>query len=288
MSQKFNSFIRVVIWGFLAIFILWWLYINIFLRDVDHGSLNNQIFAATYGIMALIGGIVGLVASKKWGGCKSLIGKALLFFSIGLFAQEFGQISYSFYIYALKVDIPYPSIGDIGYFSSVIFYIIAAVQLAKATGLHMTIRDRSKQLIAVIIPMIMLGGSYFMFLRGYQFDFSSLKSALTVFLDFGYPLGQALYIAIAILTYLLSKKMLGGFMKKKILLILFALVVQYAADSSFLYAAKNGKYFAAGANDLLYLLAYAALAIGLTSFLSTVAVAKPIEQSPSLQTESAG
>lgn len=270
MSQKTNSRIKMLIWVLLGLFTVWWLYINVMLRDPDHGSLNNQIFAATYGVVSLVGGVVGMAASRKWGGSKSLIGKALLFFSIGLFAQEFGQLAYSFYIYALKVDIPYPSVGDIGYFGSVLFYIIAAIHLARATGFRFSIQDKSKKAIAAIVPLLLLSGSYYYFLRGYVFDFSSFTSGLTVFLDFGYPLGQAVYIAIVIITYLLSKKMLGGVMKNKILLILFALFVQYAADSSFLYAAKFDKYFAAGANDLLYLFAYAALALGLSSFMVSI------------------
>jgi len=267
MEQKTTSKkFPVLVWVLFVGFALWWLYITLFVRGGTHDSFNNQAFAATYGVIALLGSIAGLMASRIWGGHKSLIGRALLFFSIGLFAQEFGQIAYSVYLYALKVQIPYPSVGDIGYFSSVLFYIYASFQLLKATGARFTLKDRSKKLIAVILPLLLLGGSYAFFLRDYHFDFHSLKAVITVILDFGYPLGQATYIAIALLTFLLSRSLLGGIMKKKVLFILVALVAQYAADFSFLAAAKDNKVFPAGANDFLYLVSYTLMALALNSF----------------------
>lgn len=91
---------------------VWW----IVLRWIDQSDIQYQIFSASYGVMALIGAFWGIAISKKWGGSASIMGKAILFFSLGLFAQEFGQLVYSAYAFFLKIQIPYPSIGDIGYF----------------------------------------------------------------------------------------------------------------------------------------------------------------------------
>lgn len=253
-------------WVIFVGYTLWWLYINIILRSPTHDSWHNQNFTNTYGVMALIGGVIGLMASRKWGGARSLIGRSLLFFSIGLLLQEFGQITYSYYYYVLHNSAPYPSIADVGYFGSVLVYIYAAWQLAKASGIKYALKERSRKMLAVILPLIVLVVSYLFFLKGYQFDFSSAKASLTVFLDFGYPLGQAIYIAIALVTYLLSNKMLGGLMRKKILLVLAALCFQYAADFSFLHANQKGTFFAAGANDYVYLLAYFVMAVALITF----------------------
>ncbi len=264
-NGRFKLFILITFLGFTV----WWLYIALFLRNTDHYSnVHNQVFAAAYGVMSLLGGIIGLIASKKWGGRKSALGKALLFFALGLFAQEFGQLAYSFYLYALKVEIPYPSIGEVGYFGSVLLYIYAVIQLAKVVGVKFSLKDRRGKFIAAVLPLLLLTGSYLFFLRDYQFDFSSVKSTLTVILDFGYPLGQALYVAVALLTYILSRKLLGGLMKNKILFVLFALLVQYIADFAFLDAAKAQKVFPAGANDFLYLVSYTVMALALGSFLT--------------------
>lgn len=271
MDKKSKSNNKNLLWLIGSLFLgftIWWLYITLFLRSVDHyNNFHNQAFASTYGVMSLIGGIIGIFASYRWGGHKSLIGRSLLFFSLGLLAQEFGQLAYSYYLYAAHVEIPYPSVGDVGYFSSVLFYIYAAYLLLRANGARYSLKNRGKRVIALVLPLILLGASYAYFLRDYHFDTSSFQSTLRTVLDLGYPLGQATYISLALLTYLLSKNLLGGIMKNKVLLILLALVFQYIADFAFLVAAKNQKVFPGGVNDYLYLVAYTVMAIALSSFI---------------------
>ncbi len=281
-SGSFGLLVGLLFLGFFA----WWLYINLALRSADHNNFHNQAFGATYGVIALLGGAAGIMASKKWGGSKSLLGRALLFFAIGLLAQEFGQIVYSYYTYVAKVDIPYPSIGDIGYFGSVLFYIYAAWLLAKSTGIKFTFRTRYKKFLAVAIAVILLAASYSFFLRDYQFDFSDIKATLRVVLDFGYPLGQAVYVAIALLTYLFTRGILGGIMKNKVLWVLLALFVQYIADFTFLNAAKNNTPFPGGANDLMYLISYTVMTFALYSFLSSLST-KPKHPVPAKSEEGA-
>jgi hypothetical protein len=93
-----------------------------------------------------------------------------------------------------------------------------------------------------------------------------MTKPLVVFLDFGYPLGQAIYISLAVLTYLLSRSVLGGIMKMRILFILFALVIQYMSDYTFLYQASRGVWHAGGINDFLYITAYFIMALSLLQF----------------------
>lgn len=264
MNQKTSTDrFKLLVWVTSAVFVAWWLYITLILKSPDHNSVNNQIFGASYGVLSLLGGLIGLVASKKWGGYKSLVGRALIFFSLGLLAQEFGQLTYSYYTYVSKIDIPYPSVGDIGYFGSVLFYIYGAILLSQATGAKITLKKLGNKALALLIPIVLLVTSYMFFLRGYSFD---RHHPLTVFLDFGYPFGQALYIAIAILAFIISRKLLGGVMRNKILFIIFALVIQYVADFTFLNSAKTGSAFPGGANDLMYLLAYVVMALALNSY----------------------
>lgn len=246
-----------VLTGFFLFLTCWWLLLRATTVPED---INNQIFAAVYGAVALIGALGGIMAARKWGFTRSLMGRAMLMFSLGLLAQEFGQLSYSYYIYFLKIEVPYPSVGDIGYFGSIPFYIYGVLLFAKASGVTVTLKSISNQLKAVIVPLGMLVFSYIVFLKGYEFDFSQ---PLTVFLDFGYPLGQAIYVSLAFLTYLLSRKILGGVMKNKILFILFALTVQYCADYMFLYQAAKGGWFAGGLNDYIYLISYYLMSMGL-------------------------
>lgn len=247
----------------ILLFVIWtffWLY----LQFLDKQSQYYQLFSDTYGFIALFGGACGIGVSLKWGGVKSVMGKAILFFSLGLLAQEFGQIAYTFYFHVLHVNIPYPSIGDLGYFGSIPLYILGAWYIAKASGAKIGFQSFFNKIQVVIIPVVMLSLSYWFFLKNYNF---SGQSALVVFLDFGYPFGQAIYISVGMLAYLLSRKLLGGMMRSRVLFLLFALFLQYVADYMFLYQHNQETWSSGGINDYIYLLAYFVMSLSLIEFL---------------------
>lgn len=181
-------------------------------------------------------------------------------FSIGLLLQEFGQLVYAYYAIVKSVETPYPSMGDIGFFGSVLFYIYGAILLVKLSGAGLSLKKLGNKAVALIIPAAILSASYMLFLKGYTYD---SNHPLTAVLDFGYPLGQALYIAIALLAYLLSMKLLGGLMRSKILLIIIALGAQYIADFNFLFQASHETWKTAGYGDLLYMTSYLIMTLAL-------------------------
>ena len=217
-------------------------------------------FGSIYAIIALYGGSCGIFISKKWGWTHSLMGKAILMFSLGLLAQVFGQIAYAYFSFFLHIQVPYPSIGDVGYFGSIPLYIIAIIFIAQVSGVKIKLKSFFHQLQAIIIPLTLLFLGYWLFLNGYTFDWSN---PLKIFLDFGYPLGQAIYISLAILTYLLTKGVLGGIMKNRVLFILFALCMQFLSDYTFLYQSSRGTWVVGGLNDYMYLISYLLMTLGL-------------------------
>ncbi len=241
----------------------WWLYNNYVVgnQHVKYDSFFD--FGEVYGYLAVCGGIWGLIISKKWGGIRSVMGRAIIMFSLGLFAQEFGQLSYAFYNDIYKTPGPYPSMGDIGFFGSIPLYAYGILLLAKASGVKIKLQSYRSKIQAIFIPIIMLAIGYALFLQGYKFDWSD---GIKIFLDFGYPLGQAIYVSIALLTYLLSKGILGGVMKNKILFIVFALVIQFLSDYIFLYQSNRGLYQVGGINDYIYLVAYFVMTLGIIQF----------------------
>lgn len=249
-----------------ALFTSWWVAIQ--LTGGQNSHLYVEIFTGTYGFVALFGGLWGVRIANRWGGLKSYMGRSILMFSLGLLAQEFGQIAYFFYIYVLKVDVPYPSIGDIGYVSTIVFYILGIYYLARVAGTPLSLKNFRRKIELVVVPLFILGFAYMLFLKGYQFDFTK---PLTIVLDFGYPLGDAVYVSLTIMTFFLCKSVLGGIMRNKILFILFALVLQFLSDYTFLYQAHRDIWYPGGINDYLYLLSYAAMAFGILQ-LNTVLV----------------
>ena len=181
-------------------------------------------------------------------------------FSVGLLLQSLGQTIYSYYIYYERIDVPYPSLGDVGFFGTIPAYIYGVFLLARTSGAKISLKSFANKIWALIVPISMLMMSYIFFLKDYEFDWSQ---PLTIFLDFGYPLGQAIYVSLATLTLFLSIKVLGGVMKGPVLFLLFALIVQYLADYMFLYEVSHDSWRVGTENDLLYSFSYLLMGLAL-------------------------
>ena len=250
--------VKRITFGTFVALLLWWVVLTLVFKS----SLiqSNLIWAASYQVVAILGSIWGFLIARSWGGFKSFMGRVILFFALGLMFQSIGQTVFSIYNLFLNVEVPYPSLADIGFLGSMLFYIAATTQLGKVSGAIISIKNLSKKLVALSLPIGMLCISYLMFLKNYSFD---TTDPLKIFLDFGYPLGDAIYISFTAVVYLFSKNVLGGLMKNKILFLLAALVMQYIADFNFLYQSANSTWVNGSYGDLLYLLAYTLTAYGI-------------------------
>jgi hypothetical protein len=248
-----------------VIFGLWWMVLYFYFHSLL--TQQNLYWTAVYQLIALWGGIFGLFSSRRWGGYRSLMGRAVIYFSIGLLLQFFGESAFSYYTTILGVDIPYPSIADIGYFGSVIFYTLGIVSIVKVTGVGVRLRNLGGRVLTLLIPIVILIFSYALFLSSYTFDWSS---PLRIFLDFGYPLGEALYVSIAVLALILSRNILGGVMKSPLTFLMMALVAQYFAEFNFLYQVANSTWTNGGYGDFLYTFAYFLMAISLVKIYRTL------------------
>lgn len=248
---------QVAVVLFVAITV-WWF----FLPEIGEPNSEHARFllGSTYQVLAFWGGICGLLISRHWGGVRSIVGRSIIAFSIGLLLQVLGQSVYSYHNLFLGNETPYPSAGDIGFFGSIPAYIYGIFLLARACGSHITLRSFRNQLAAFLIPLAMLVLSYSIFLTGYEFDSGA---RLVTFLDFGYPLGQAIYVSLALLTFIISRNYLGGIMRGPIFFILVALVYQYVSDFTFLRQASLGTWYVGGIGDYLYFSSYFLMSLAL-------------------------
>lgn len=250
--------------GLFLLFIVWRIVLIFFVSasdaDIWFTTWYSFWWGGSYQLIALVGAIFGFMVSRKWGGLKSVMGRATFMFSVGLLGQWFAQAAGTYLVWQVGT-VPYPSLSDIGAFGAIIFYAIGAVYIAKASGARVSLRSYKGKLIAIIVPILFLIFSFTVFLRSYEYDWSS---PITTFLDLGYPLGAAFYVSLAILAYFLSLKFLGGIMKLPILFLIASLVTEYIADFLFLYDAHAGSYIPGGFNDMLFVIAYSLMAISLT------------------------
>ncbi|MFO0704818.1 MAG: hypothetical protein U0517_02450 [Candidatus Andersenbacteria bacterium] len=236
---------------------IWWVTIHI--RGVENG-VEILFLTLLYPLIVGPGLVCGLMIAKKWGGRKSQLGRALLFLTIGFGFQLIGQAVYEYYVYVKNITTPYPSWGDVGYFGTVILYMLGAIALAKAMRNELSLRFFKGKTLAVVIPLIMLSITTIFFLRGYTPDWSQ---PLRTFLDLGYPIGDAIYVSAALLVFALSRNFLGGIIRAPILFLIFALIMQYCTDFAFLYQAGRGTYYVAGSVDFLCFFAYFVMTLAL-------------------------
>lgn len=259
-----NRMLQIAILLFSILTISW-----LFTKPLESGVMvvAKYSWSTAYALMSFFGAFCSFFISKKWGGINSIVGKILLSFAIGLFLQAFGQTVYSYYAWMYHLEAPYPSIGDIGYFGSIFLYIYGSFLLAKHIGINVSARSFFSKLATVLIPVVMVSISYYAFLGEYQFhEFNLLKISL----DFGYPIGQAIYVSFALLILILSHKSYNGVLRKPVLFLVLALILQYIADSYFIFTANNGTWYLGGVGDYLYLLAYFVLTITIIFLSSTL------------------
>lgn len=246
---------KVIVFIFVC-FTIFWLYVN-FISDGNDAI--RETFTNTYFVLPLVGGLFGILISRHWGGYKSLLGRAILFFSFGLLAQVFGQVSYSYY-YAIGGEVPYPSLGDLGFLGYVPLYMYGMYLIGQTAGVRVSMRSIQSKLFAFAVPVVVLVSTLVFFLHGYEFDWTA---PLVTLMDIGYPLAQALNVSILVVVFILSRKYLGGLMRNKILFLLVAYLSQYVADFMFLYQINRGEFVVAGINEYLYLLSYLLMSLAL-------------------------
>lgn len=249
---------------FLIYFVVfsWW----IFLQIHGVGTEAAYYFNSFYGVIALFGAFYGFYVSKKyWGGWHSLIGRALICLSLGLLSQWIGLMIWCYFNIIAKVEAPYPSVADVGYFGLVPFYTYAAYLLSKASGVKFTLKSLEGKIMLLLIPLIALGVSYFLFLKNIGFD---LANPLKTFFDIAYPLGEIIPVSIALTTFVLSRKILSGTMRKRIFYLIFAFSFQFLTEYLFLYVTGINLLVNGGITDIFYASSYAIMFLGLVYFSS--------------------
>lgn len=252
---------------YFILIVAWWLKLH---KIGDLTSPEAFWFNIFYGFVGLIGGINGLIIARRWGGLKSLIGKALFLLSIGLLSEWVANIIWGYYNVVKKLEVPYPSEADIFFFAIIPIYALSMYYLSLASSAAISLKSIKNRLVTVIVPLVMLTIAYILFV-GQGLDFSD---PTRLFFDLGYPLGESITFSIALLTFYLTKDYLGGVMKRAVLGVIAAYLVQFIADYGFLYTALNETYFNANWVDLLYAVAMLSMSLAIINFDVTLSVSK--------------
>lgn len=247
-------------------FLLTWIWLQANSGIFPETYFDN--FSDSYGIVALIGSLIGFGAFRKWGGLKSLLGRSIFLFSLGLLFQYLGQVSYAYYRMINGVDIAYPSFGEFFYFGSIPIYIYASWLLLQSFGVKKLMEKPINVLAAIIIPILMLSLGYIITLIDYvPGDYGGpIATTVGVFLDYAYPITQAILVSIAIFAYFVSRKNLGGKLMAPVMLLVMAMYGQYLADTLYTYRVLQETYYGGDYTDVIYIVTYGLVGLAFVYF----------------------
>lgn len=246
---KLNKYQKIFTLVFLGLVFLW-VYIQV---TGSRGTLNYW-FSLLFGLVPLMGGLIGIIKSAIWGRLKSVLGKAVFFFSLGLFLWGIGETIWSYYNFFKGEPAPYPSLADVGFAPSVLLWIIGTIYLAKATGAFYALRkDKWAKLVVAIVPVTLIFVSYYLLLtiaRGGVL-IPAGETTLKTFLDVVYPLGDFFALSFALVVLLLASKYSGGYYRVAVASVMLGLGIMYFGDFSFSYTTATGTFYNANWGDLL-------------------------------------
>ena len=231
-------------------------------------TLGGALYQFAFGLIPLVGGVLGLLKSKKWGGVKSYVGRALLFISIGAVCWGVGQMFWSLYYNIFtSVEVPYPSLADVGYSLSFPFLALGLISLSKATGARFSLKHPAGKELALCITVVGIIAAYYLLIvvaRGGVIDFT--EGGLKLFFDLAYPMGDLVIFLSSALIYGLSFKYLGGRFKIAILSILLGQLVLFFGDFAFSYTTTVGSYYNGHWVDMVLPTAWMLIVFGVNCF----------------------
>ncbi len=264
--MKFNIYQKLSALYLVGLIVYW----IILLESGLTASLFNYGYSLAFTVIPFIGGIIGLFRAKIWGGLKSTVGKSMVFFSIGLFLWGCGNLVWAYYNFILSVEAPYPSWADLGFAPSILFWIIGAAYLSRATGAKFQLRKLSGKIAAVVLLLIAALASYYLLVVVARGGIITTNDGgnIKLILDIAYPLGDFLAFTTSALLIGLSLRYFGGAYAVSIVSTLSGLAVMFIADFMFSFTTTAGTFYNGSFGDLLLTLGLFLITFGILGFAS--------------------
>jgi hypothetical protein len=276
MLKKLNNLQKTFGLFFLVVLGLW-----VYIQATGTRDSNiNYTYSFLFGLIPFFGGLIGMFMSKQWGGLKSVLGKAIFFFSLGLFLWGFGENIWSYYNFFKSEPAPYPSVADVGFAPSIFFWIVGTYYLAKASGAFLAFKKSTwAKVFVIVVPAILLLASYYMLVKVARGGtlVPEGETPLKVVLDIAYPLGDFLALTFALVVFTLANKYLGGYYRAAIASILLGLAVMYFGDFSFSYTTTTGTFYNGNWGDLLLASGLFFMTLGILGFATRPQAIKPVQ-----------
>lgn len=230
MSRKILTITGVVA-------VVWWLALQFMER---HDAPVNFLYNAVYALPPLVGAYFGFrYAAPAWGGWKSAVGKAVIFFSAGALANGGALIIWTLYNLVFKVDVPTPSAADIAW------YLMYATEIASIIVLlSVTARQKGCNTLMVGLMAAAVSLLFLVFVRPLLTGTDFVTTAVNA----GYLVADAVFIALILVALTLWTGHLSLFLKYALL----SFGLRVVADTLFLFRLEAGTYWNGDISDLIF------------------------------------
>jgi len=259
-----NSYQKYLI-AYLGALVVYWLYIQ-YIGTTE--SFHNYFFSFSFTLIPLIGGFLGILFSRAWGGLKSAVGRGVFYISSGSLAWGLGNVIWSYYNFFVGISAPYPSLADIGFVVAIPLWLVGVINLSRATGAWVALKEKRGKWLLGLTPFVVGVVSYYLLVTiargGVLFDTSD--ALLKLLLDLAYPLGDVLIATIILVIFGLSARYLGGRYQASLLTIFVGFVAMYFADFIFSYTTTIGTFYVGNWGDLIFTLALFTIVLGTFGF----------------------
>lgn len=242
---------------------IWWLVMTVITRH--QSSLAGNIYGTfTLFVVPLIGSIFGLQKAKQLGGLHTHTGRAVGATSLGLVFWSLGTFIWAIYVFGFNIEVPYPSLTDIGYAPSWLLWAYGAWQLLRATGAPLWPKSWSTKIILATIPLAVAAFSYYVVVEVIHGGvFVSSDSLPKIFFDYYYPLGDIVVLSLMLVTFHLSRRYLGAQFEIVIFILLLGHLMNYITDLAFSYTTTYETYFNGHFVDLFFSTTMFFIAVGI-------------------------
>ena len=199
-----------------------------------------------------------------------MIHRGLLFGGLGLLCWGIGGMIWMYYTIFQNIVLPYPSVTDIFYLPSTLFYSLGVIYFARASGSELKFKNTPERLFVVTSTVIISIISYYFLVtiaRGGKL-FDSEYSPLENFLNIAYPCMDFVGLTIAVLVSGLSFKYIIPKYKIALMALTCGLVIMFISDSLLNYLIIHGKYYNGCLSDLSFVFGVSLLIFGVLGFCS--------------------
>ena len=213
-----------------------------------------------------VGGILGLMRFRDWGGFESAMGKAVFWLSLGMVVWGLAIGIWTYYLF-LGIALPYPSTADYVFVLSSVFHIFGFLQLSKVVGAPFGFRKFKDKFIGLFAGIAIALISYYILVvvaRGNILRHPG-ESTPQVFFNYAYTIASLIDVTIVAVAYILSYKYLGGIYKKSILILLVGFVIHFFAVFFFVKTISDASYFNGNIADILFTIAVFLESFGIVS-----------------------